>query len=61
MKALLSVRIGGTEAFELSEIRSPEAGPGELLVRMLARHIARLENAVGPDGADVIYDAVGGD
>ncbi len=36
MKALLSVRVGGPETLELSDVPAPEAGAGELLVRVLA-------------------------
>lgn len=36
MKALLSTQVGGPESLVLSEIASPEAGPGEVLITVRA-------------------------
>jgi NADPH:quinone reductase-like Zn-dependent oxidoreductase len=36
MKALLSIQPGGPETLQLSELPTPEPGPGELRVRVLA-------------------------
>ena len=36
MKALLSTAVGGPETLQLSELPSPVAGPGQLLVRVKA-------------------------
>ncbi len=36
MKALLSTQVGGPESLVLSEIASPEAGPGEVLIQVRA-------------------------
>ena len=36
MRALLSTAVGGPETLELSELADPEAGPGQLLVRVRA-------------------------
>ena len=59
MKAPGCMAYGGPEVLELIEVPTPQAGPGQIRIRV--RALADLVRAVAPGGVDAVLDGAGGD
>jgi NADPH2:quinone reductase len=50
MRAMVMTRFGGPDVFESRDVPSPNAGPGELVVRILATAVNRVDARLRVDG-----------